>query len=60
MSEERKITDADVDAIAEAIREKMLERFYQDLGYGVWFWIKRGIFGAVMVLAAWGAYKSHQ
>lgn len=57
--EKRNITDADVEAIAEAIRDKMIIQFYQDLGQGVWGWFRRIIVGAAFALAAYGAAKGY-
>lgn len=57
---DRRISDADVEAIAEAIREKMMERFYSDLGKGVWGWMKKIIITAIFALAAYGAARGYE
>lgn len=57
---ERKISDSDVEAIAEAINEKMMERFYTNIGKGVWAWARKIIITAILVTAAYGAAKGYE
>lgn len=53
----RTLTSADVEAITEALREKVIEEFYQDLGRGIWGLVWRGVVIAMVSIAAWGAIK---
>lgn len=55
--ENRNLTDADVEAITEALREKMIEQFYTDLGRGVWSAAWRTIVVVLIAIAAYGAAK---
>lgn len=57
MPNSRNLTDADVEAIAERIRSKMIAEFYQDLGRGMWGLIKKGLFIFACSIAASGAYE---
>lgn len=59
MGEERKLTDADVKALADELESRMVQRFYLNLGHGVWevAW-KVLVLGAVG-LAAYGAAVKH-
>ena len=57
MGDERKITDADVDAITESLRRKIITEFYQDLGKGVWGWVWKVIVMAIVGIAAYGAAR---
>lgn len=59
--EERRLTDADVKAIASELEERLKTKFYTDLGKGAWGIIK-GLFvkifwTAVMFVAAYGVVK---
>lgn len=61
MSEERKLTDADVEAIVTGLEDRLKTKFYTDMGKGAWGLIK-GLFvkvfwTAVMFVAAYGAVK---
>jgi hypothetical protein len=57
----RNLTDADVEAITEALREKVIMEFYRDLGRGVWGLVWRAIVMAMIAIAAFGAVKEfHQ
>ncbi|MEZ5691208.1 MAG: hypothetical protein R3D71_06050 [Rickettsiales bacterium] len=61
MAEENKnrnLTDADVAAITEALRNKVIKQFYQDLGKGVWGLVWRVIVLALIAIAAYGARES--
>ena len=53
----RTLTDADIDALTEALREKVITEFYQDLGKGIWALVWRGIIIAAIAIAAIGAGK---
>lgn len=55
MEENRMLTDADVDAIAEKLEERVIERFQINVGKGllnaVWKWF----IVALIAIAAYGA-----
>jgi hypothetical protein len=55
----RTISDADVDAITEALREKVIEGLYRDLGKGIWGLVWRGVVVALIAIAAFGAVKNY-
>jgi hypothetical protein len=54
---QRTLTDADVDAITQALEKRMVEGFYRDIGKGVWGIAKKAFFLLVAALAAYGYYK---
>ncbi len=54
---ERSLTDADVVAIVDAIEKRATEKFYRDLGKGLWGIVWRGLIGVALVVAAWGAAR---
>jgi hypothetical protein len=58
MPSERKITDADAEAIAEALKERIKSEFYTDLGKGVWGFAWRAILVVLIAIAAWGTTQS--
>jgi hypothetical protein len=51
----RTLTDEDVTAIVETLREEMMKQFYQDLGKGFWGFLAKTLITIMLVLAAWGA-----
>lgn len=53
----RTLTDADVEAVAEALHGKVIQEFYKDLGKGVWALVWRGTIMAIVSIAAYGAVK---
>ena len=55
--EERKLSDADVDAITESLKKKVITEFYQDLGQGVWGLVRKAIVISLVTLAAYGAAR---
>lgn len=55
---QRTLTDADVEALTEAMRKKWITSFYQDLGKGVWALVWRAVVLAIVLVAAYGAIKS--
>ena len=57
MENGRTLTDADIIAIANAISKNMSEKFYNDLGKGVWSLIWRGIIIVCLSIASYGAMK---
>lgn len=54
-SEERTLTDADVDAIAEKLLQAGAKRFYLEAGRGLWGLVWKVIVVALVALAAYGA-----
>lgn len=56
-SHRRLLSDQDVQAIVFELRKQLTEEFYNDLGRGLWAWIKKIAIGAVLALAAYGAAK---
>ena len=61
MNDERKLTDADIEAIVTALEERAKTKFYTDLGKGAWGLFKslcvKVFWTAVMFVAAYGAVK---
>lgn len=55
--EPRTLTDADVEAIADALQDRLKNEFYQDLGRGVWGFVWKGIVAMMIAVAAYGAFK---
>lgn len=53
----RTLTDEDVEAIAEALKAKVVEEFYRDLGKGFWAIAWRAIVSFLVILAGYGATK---
>lgn len=53
----RNLTDGDAEAIATALREKVIAEFYADLGKGVWALVWRGLLIGAIAIAAFGAAK---
>lgn len=49
--ETRNLTDADVKAIVKEAQEVIVAQFYKDLGKGVWVWLRRGLWLALLALA---------
>ncbi len=64
----RTLTDGDVEALAEALspkvvlalKEEIIQDFYQDLGKGLWASIKKGLFWLVLGLAIYGMVNNHK
>lgn len=51
----RTLTDADVEALADALKDRIKEEFYTDLGRGVWSVAWKGIVLMLIGLAYYGA-----
>jgi hypothetical protein len=56
---ERTLTDADVQAIVSAFEARMTEKFYRDLGKGMLGLVWKGLLGAMLFVAAYGAYRGN-
>ena len=54
--EGRVLTDSDIKALADDLEGRLIGRFYNNLGHGVWDLIWRLIITALFALAAWGAW----
>jgi len=53
---DRTLTDADVEAIADVLEKRLTEKFYADLGRGVWAYVRKAFIIAVLAVVAAGAY----
>ena len=56
---DRTLTDADVQAIVSAFETRMTEKFYRDLGKGLLGLVWKGLLGALLFIAAYGAYRGN-
>ena len=56
---ERALTDDDIEALADALERTLIDRFYRDLGSGVWSLAWKAIVVAVCAIAAYGSLKGH-
>lgn len=54
---ERNLTDDDVKAIVDQMETRFAERFYGDLGRGVWGVVWKAIIVAIIAVAAYGSTK---
>ena len=57
LAEHRTLTDEDVKAIADALEKKLINKFYADLGKGVWGLVWKAIVTGIIIIAAYGAAK---
>ena len=55
--EGRTLSDADVDAIANALEQRVVERFYGNVGRGVWGLAWRAIVVTIAAIAIYGSVK---
>lgn len=53
---DRTLTDADVEAVADALEKRLVEKFYADLGRGVWGYVRKAIVIVVLAVVVAGAY----
>lgn len=56
---ERTLSDADVEAIANALEERIVKKFYLDLGKGVFDVVWKVLVGGLIMIAAYGAVGKH-
>ena len=56
---ERTLSNADVEAIVDALQQRVVQNFYRDLGRGVWGFVKKALLIVLLTLAAYGAGRSH-
>lgn len=57
MSDDRLISDADVTAIVDALETRITDKFYRDVGKGIWGMVWKAILGSMLFIAAYGAIK---
>lgn len=53
----RTLTDDDVKKIVDCLEDRLEQRFYINLGKGIWAFVWRAAIAGLLVLAAWGHYK---
>lgn len=51
----RSLTEEDITAIADVLEARLVNRFYSNLGRGVWGLAKKGAILALLALASYGA-----
>jgi len=54
---ERTLSDEDVKAIVDGLEERLTDKFYRDVGKGVWAFVWKAIVGLILFVAAYGAVK---
>ncbi len=57
MQGDRKLTESDVKALADELEQRLIGRFYHNLGHGVWALVWKALVLAAVALAAYGAAK---
>jgi hypothetical protein len=55
----RNLTEADVEALAAALEDRLTNRFYGNLGRGLWGLAWKAVLVAVAGIAAYGSLKGH-
>jgi hypothetical protein len=53
----RNLTDADVEAIADALEARITSSLYRNIGQGVWALFQKAVIGAIVAIAAYGYFK---
>jgi len=53
----RALTDDDVKKIVDCLEDRLEQRFYINLGRGIWAFVWRAAVAGLLALAAWGHYK---
>lgn len=53
----RKLSEEDVTAVVDELERRIVERFFSNVGKGVWNLVWRGLIVLMVVLAAYGAAK---
>lgn len=53
----RKLTDEDVLAIVDALETRVTDKFYRDLGKGLWGLVWKTLVALMLFVAAYGAVK---
>ncbi len=54
----RTLTDADVEAISQALYDKITDDFYKDLGKGIWSIVRKVVVAAILFVLGYGAYQN--
>ena len=57
MESKRNLTEADVEAIVDALEERLTKKFYSDVGKGVWDMVWKTVIVGVVAVAAYGASR---
>lgn len=57
MNESRNLTEDDVIAVVDEMERRVVERFFSNIGKGVWELVWRALVLAMVGLAAYGAIK---
>lgn len=55
--EGRTLTDEDIEAVADALEDRIVNRFYKNLGRGVFGLAWKGLVTAAIALSAYGAVQ---
>jgi hypothetical protein len=53
----RNLTDDDVKAVVDELEQRIVERFFSNVGKGVWQLAWRALIALTVLLAAYGAVK---
>lgn len=53
----RNLTDADVEAIVDQLRESVKREFYEDLGKGLWGFVWKCVVASMIAIAAYSGLK---
>lgn len=53
----RSLSDGDVTAIVDALEARLTDKFYRDLGKGLWGLVYKAIIASLVFIAAYGAIK---
>lgn len=59
-NEDRKLSDADIEAILNQVEQRVAARFYSDLGRGVWGMVWKALLLAMVAVAAYGSVKGYK
>ena len=54
----RNLTDDDVHAVVDELERRIVERFFSNVGKGVWQLAWRALIALMLLLAAYGAIKA--
>lgn len=52
----RNLTDADVEALAEALEKRIVGKFYLNFGKGLWALVWKGLITLMLIVAVYGAW----
>lgn len=55
--EHRNLTDEDIRALADEMEQRLVDRFYSNVGRGVWGMVWRVVIVVLMGLASYGAWR---